>query len=440
MKYFESEQIELKEKINESLVKEIVSFLNGNGGKIYIGIKNSGEVVGVSNIDDNLKAIADIIIDSISPNCSNCIRNHILIENDKNIIEIEVSKGVKPLYHIRKYGLSPKGCLIRVGTTCREMQEDEINERYKLTLHQNDYLIDIASYYDNLTFKTFKIFLSEKGYHINDSSFEENFKLRTKNGKYNLLAELLADNNTTPMIVAKFKGTDKSEIFEKSDYGSKCLLSSIEKILARVDVENLTYSDTSVRPRVDKKLIDPFCLKEAIINSIVHNDWTISQPAIYIYDDRIEILSYGGLPLGESIDDFYSGISHPRSDTLMRIFLSLDLVEHTGHGIPNIIKKYGKDCIRITDNYVLVTLPFDEKIKKLVQNVRLDVRLDVRLNDTQKNIIELLKTNPKYNAQEIALKLNKSKKTIERNFIELQKQSIIERSGSKRDGYWIVIK
>lgn len=440
MKYFESEQIELKEKINESLVKEIVSFLNGNGGKIYIGIKNSGEVVGVSNIDDNLKTIADIIIDSISPNCSNCIRNHILIENDKNIIEIEVSKGVKPLYHIRKYGLSPKGCLIRVGTTCREMQEDEINERYKLTLHQNDYLIDIASYYDNLTFKTFKIFLSEKGFHINDSSFEENFKLRTKNGKYNLLAELLADNNTTPMIVAKFKGLDKSEIVEKSDYGSKCLLSSIEKILARVDVENLTYSDTSVRPRVDKKLIDPFCLKEAIINSIVHNDWTISQPAIYIYDDRIEILSYGGLPLGESIEDFYGGISHPRSDTLMRIFLSLDLVEHTGHGIPNIIKKYGKECIKITDNYVLVSLPFDEEIKKLVQNVRLDVRLDVRLNDTQKNIIELLKINPKYNAQEIALKLNKSKKTIERNFIELQKQSIIERSGSKRDGYWIVIK
>lgn len=238
------------------------------------------------------------------------------------------------------------------------MQEEEISKRYKLTLHQDDYLIDIASYYDRLTFKTFKIFLSEKGYHINEASFEENFKLRTKSGKYNLLAELLSDNNTTPMIVAKFKGLDKSEIVEKSDYGSKCLLSSIEKILARVDVENLTYSDTSVRPRVDKKLIGPFCLKEAIINSIVHNDWRISQPAIYIYDNRIKILSYGGLPLGESVDDFYDGISHPRSDTLMRIFLSLDLVEHTGHGIPNIIKKYGKDCIKITDNYALEVLPF----------------------------------------------------------------------------------
>jgi len=75
-----------------------------------------------------------------------------------------------------------------------------------------------------------------------------------------------------------------------------------------------------------------------------------------------------------------------------------------------------------------------------VRNVRLNVGLNVRLSDTQKGIINLLKDNPKLNAQEIAVLLNKSKKTIERNFIELQKNNIIERAGSKRDGYWIVIE
>ena len=75
-----------------------------------------------------------------------------------------------------------------------------------------------------------------------------------------------------------------------------------------------------------------------------------------------------------------------------------------------------------------------------MRNVRLNVGLNVRLSDTQKGIINLLKDNPKLNAQEIAVLLNKSKKTIERNFIELQKNNIIERVGSNRDGYWIVIE
>lgn len=70
----------------------------------------------------------------------------------------------------------------------------------------------------------------------------------------------------------------------------------------------------------------------------------------------------------------------------------------------------------------------------------MNVGLNVRLSDTQKGMIDLLKENPKLNAQEIADKLSKSKKTIERNFIELQKNKIIERAGSKRDGYWIVIE
>lgn len=440
MKYIESEQVELKEKINDSLSKEIVAFLNTSGGRIYIGITDNGKIVGIDKIDNALKIIADVISDTITPNAKSLIKNHIIIEDNKNVIEIEISKGVKPIYHIKKYGLSPKGCFLRLGSTCREMDEEEISQRYKLSLRGDDYLVDFESYFDNLSFQTFKIILSEHGFHINDTGFEGSFKLRTKSGRYNLLAELLSDNNNIPMIVAKFKGLDKAEILEKSDYGSRCIISSIEKVLTRVDVENAMFSDTSIRPRVDKRLIDPFCLKEAIINAIVHNDWTISQPAVYIFDDRIEIISYGGLPLEESLEDFYGGISHPRSDTLMRIFLSLDLVEHTGHGIPNIVKKYGRECFKITNNYILVSLPFDRTILEKVRNVRLNVGLNVRLSDTQKGMIDLLKDNPKLNAQEIAVLLSKSKKTIERNFIELQKNNIIERAGSKRDGYWIVIE
>ena len=63
----------------------------------------------------------------------------------------------------------------------------------------------------------------------------------------------MSDNNTIPFIVARFQGIDKATINEKTDYGSRCVLSTVERVLARMDSENIVYSDTSVRPRKDKK-------------------------------------------------------------------------------------------------------------------------------------------------------------------------------------------
>lgn len=65
----EDNKIELKEIINNTLPKEIVAFLNTDGGTIYIGINKNRTVIGVDNMDDSLRVISDIIIDQISPRC-----------------------------------------------------------------------------------------------------------------------------------------------------------------------------------------------------------------------------------------------------------------------------------------------------------------------------------------------------------------------------------
>ena len=65
------------------------------------------------------------------------------------------------------------------------------------------------------------------------------------------------------------------------------------------------------------------------------------------------------------IEDFYEGISHPRNSTLMRVFLNMGLTEHTGHGVPTIIEKYGKEAFEITDNYIKCKIPFDRKVFRL---------------------------------------------------------------------------
>ena len=91
-------------------------------------------------------------------------------------------------------------------------------------------------------------------------------------------------------------------------------------------------------------------------------DWTITEPQISMFSNRLEILSHGGLPGGLTTKAYFEGISRPRNATLMRIFLSLGLTEHTEHGIPTIVKRYGQDVFDINENYINNTFPTDETI------------------------------------------------------------------------------
>ena len=77
-----------------------------------------------------------------------------------------------------------------------------------------------------------------------------------------------------------------------------------------------------------------------------------------MFNDRLDILSHGGLPNVMTKDQFFDGISKPRNATLMRIFLNMGLTGHAGHGIPTIVEKYGKDVFEIESNYIRCTYSF----------------------------------------------------------------------------------
>ena len=205
-----------------------------------------------------------------------------------------------------------------------------------------------------------------------------------------------------------------------------------------MQAENICISDTTVRPRKDTYLFDFDCVNEAILNALVHNDWTITEPQISMFNDRLDILSHGGLPNGMTKEQFFDGISKPRNATLMRIFLNMGLNEHTGHGIPTIVEKYGKDVFEIERNYIRCTIPFEQDVIDQIDNK--NVGLNVGLNKTEKRGIELLIENPNLTSIELSEKIGVTKRTIERAFKSLQEKKMIERIGSKRDGNWIVIR
>jgi ATP-dependent DNA helicase RecG len=99
-------------------------------------------------------------------------------------------------------------------------------------------------------------------------------------------------------------------------------------------------------------------LREAIINSLVHNDYTReASPKFEIFEDRIEITSAGSLPEGLSENEFFEGSSMPRNKELMRVFKDLELVEQLGSGVPRILQHYDKKCFKFSDNFLRMSFP-----------------------------------------------------------------------------------
>ena len=451
-KYTESEIMELKEKYTDTIAKEIVSFLNADGGTIVVGIKDDGKIVGIeaNKLDETVRKISDVITSQIEPNPQDEISTTFDIVDGHTLVLISVAKGAKNIYCQKKYGFSSTGCTIRIGTTCKEMTPEQIKIRYERNFVDTEYMLKKRSSLAELTFRELKIYYAEKGFHVESGSFEKNLNLRNEKGEYNLLAELLADRNNIPLIFVKFAGTNKVSILERNDFGYGCLLTSYVKLKNKMMAENVCISDTTVRPRVDTYMYDIDCVNEAILNALVHNDWTKTEPQISMFSNRIEILSHGGLPRGLTKKQFFEGVSLPRNETLMRIFLSMDLVEHTGHGIPTIVEKYGEEAFEIEDNYIKCTIPYDEKVMAQRNENGGNAGLNGGnggLNDgngglkpSEKKVLDLILESPDDKAEEMATKLSLGKRTVERALSRLRELGMIERIGSKRDGRWIIIK
>jgi len=445
--YIESETVELKAKYTDTFARELVSFLNAEGGIIYIGIQNDGTVIGVDNIDNTLKKISDCITDQIEPSPRGEVISEIIHEENRSIIAVNVKKGIKPLYCIKKYGFSSKGCLVRIGTTCKEMSSEEIQFRYKSQFINEDYMLLAPSKYAPLSFNMMKILLTSRGFRINENSFEASFNLRRNDGTYNLLAEILADQNMVPLIFVKFTGINKASISHRSDYGGQSLLLGYQKMKDRLIAENICKTDTTVRPRIDEYLYDIDCANEALVNMFVHNDWTITEPQVSFYSDRIVFTSHGGIPHGMTEDEFYSGVSRPRNAVLMRVFLNLGIVEHTGHGIPMIVEKYGREAFDIHQNYIDVTLLFNQAVLASVPQIGTDdgtddkgIRLNEDLSDTEKKLILELIKNPKYTYNQLASEIGISRRTVSRTVASLVEKKYIERIGNHKSGFWKIIR
>lgn len=345
--------IEFKRELNDKLEKEVVAFLNyREGGDIYIGIDDDGHAVDLADPDGVQKMAADRIRNNIQPSTLGLF--DIIKEKyqEKTIIHIIVASGAEKPYYVKKQGMSEAGCFIRIGTASQPMTQSMIDDLYARRTHLS--LSRIVSPRQNLTFEQLQIYYQAKGMTLNDR-FAENLDLLTEDGKYNYVAWLLADHNGVSVKVAKYAGKDKVDLIENEEYGYCSLIKATKSVLDRLNIENRTLVKITNKERIEKRLIDPIALREAVINAIVHNDYSMEVPPVFeIYSDRMEITSYGGLPTGLSEDDFFGCRSMPRNRELMRIFKDLDFVEQLGSGMSRILSTYDKNVFSFTSHFMTV--------------------------------------------------------------------------------------
>ena len=439
MTFKEDQHIELKENPKSgTIVNEIVAFLNTCDGTIYVGVKDNGTIAGIDKTDDALLMISNIIADQIEPSPRDLVSTDTISFDGKDIIKISVKKG-KRLYYVKKYGMSSSGCFERIGTSARGMTPEQISKRYieSLTIPERK-MVDVSCNRTDLTFTKFKTYLAARNIHFNESKFEENFNLMTPDGKYNLIADLLADENMDSIKVAIFKGNDKSEYLKRNEYGFTCLLYAMDQVSEYCLALNETYVDTSTIVRKEKKMFDEDAFREAWINAVVHNKWVDGiPPAIYWFEDRLEIISYGTIPSGMTKDDFLSGKTHPVNEELMKIFLQCHIVEQTGHGVPKVVSKYGIDAYDFGTSTITVTIPFE---KKGFDKQNAPVNAPVKLSASEKEILELIASNPSITTDELAKSILKNRTTITRSLRRLKDKGIIERIGSDKNGQWKIKK
>lgn len=442
----ENISVEHKRELTDGFEKEVVAFLNTLGGEIFIGVEDNGNIIGVENADKLALIVIDRIKNNILPSAMGIFNVDVKQLSGKDYIAITVAQGLEKPYYLKKYGMSPNGCFYRVGSQSTQMPQSMINELFSRrvinTLH------NVVSPNQELTFTQLKIFYEEKGYDVSGSFFLKNLDLFTEDGKYNYAAYLLSDNNGTSIKVARFKGTEKLDILERNEFGRCCLIKSAINVLEKLNVANSTVVRVgAAAQRTEMRLIDPNALREAVLNAIIHNDYINgAYPVFEIYDNRIEIVSSGGLPIGLSREEFFAGRSLPRNKELMRVFSDMDLCEQLGSGMKKILKSYPESIFEISEHFISTKFAFSEEALKVLgeqlakENDTVNDTLNDTLNDTESAVLKELKRNVGVTIADLMKEVGKSRPTITRALAELKAKGYIERVGSDKSGYWKILK
>ena len=350
----ETRTLEFKETITNTFLKTVSAFSNYDGGSILFGIDDNGNVKGLPDIKQACLDIENKINDSISPQPNYTLE----VQNNNQTIKLTVKSGIqKPyLYKSKAYK--------RNDTATIEVDTLEFS---RLILEGK-----------NIRFEELPCKDQELSFEILYSKLKESVQIETFNrdtlktlnlydnvNGYNNAGGLLADRNHFPGIdMVKF-GESISIIQKRVTFENISILDVYEKAIAVFR----DYYEYEVIQEADRKKVEKIpeaAFREAIANSLIYRVWDVeSQIRVLMFDDRIEVVSPGGLPSGITVNEYLAGkLSALRNRNLANVFYRLGFVEIFGTGIIRIKQLYeeslAKPEFEVSENAIKVVLPIFE--------------------------------------------------------------------------------
>jgi len=445
----ESQNIEYKESWRDEYLKWVCGFANAQGGTIYIGIDDAGNVVGVQNVKKLLEDIPNKIQSGLGIVAD--VNKH--TKDGKDYLEIKVDPSSFPISYHGEFHY-------RSGATKQQLTGIALTEfiTKKAGVRWEDVTVDGITV-DDLDAESFKIFrrealrskrMTEAELNISNEELLSKLKLLS-NGKLKRSAVLLfygdpsIVQNGSYVKVGKFgdHGVEYHDDFEGS------LISTADKI---VDLIYLKYLKAKITYEHDRRVETyPFArnaIREAIYNAIAHNCYMYGTPIqIRIEEEQIIISNRCILPEGWTAETLMQPHdSIPYNPDIANVFYRAGYIETWGQGI----QKICDECIALGAELpryeiigtglrvyfpalksALIDQPKVPKHQSTSDNGALESTMVLR-------IIEILKEEPDISQEALADRLGSTRRIIQKHISVLKEAGRIERVGGKRYGHWEV--
>lgn len=446
MLFRESETVELKEVVVDDIKKEIIAFANCDGGKLYIGVRDDGTVIGLDNADSVSLQISNMVRDAIKPDITMFLHYETIVENGKNVVVVDIQRGTDRPYYLAKKGMRPEGVYVRQGYSSVPATDTAIRRMIKET--DGDRFEAMRCLNQDLTFEATK-----KEFELRKTDFGpqqmRTLKLIDQDGLYSNLALLLSDQCVHTIKVAVFQGTDQTIFKDRREFTGS-LMRQMNEVYDFIDFRNQTRATIEKLYRVDVRDYPEVAVREALLNLLVHRDYSFSASAfISIYEDRIEFVSIGGLMPGIDLEDVMVGISVCRNQDLANVFYRLHLIEAYGTGMGKIMKAYESmqvnPAIETTKNAFKIILPninakyeTENATVKTKSGTPVTVHTEKKLSDEEEKILEYARKHGAITRNDVIELLEVSASTAARVIRKMVKTNLLEQKGKARNTHYTI--
>lgn len=449
MLFRESETVELKEIVVDEIKKEIIAFANCNGGRLYIGVRDDGEVVGLDDPDKVSIQISNMVRDAIKPDVTMFLHYETIEEAGKKIVVVDIQRGTDRPYYLAKKGMRPEGVYVRQGYSSVPATDTAIRRMIKET--DGDRFEVMRSLNQELTFEAVK-----KEFELRKVEFGpqqmRTLKLIDQDNLYSNLALLLSDQCVHTIKVAVFQGKDQMIFKDRREF-SGSLMKQMNEVYDFIDFRNQTRATIEKLQRIDVRDYPEIAVRESLLNLLVHRDYSFSASAfIRIYEDRIEFVSIGGLMPGIELEDIMEGISVCRNQDLANVFYRLHLIEAYGTGMEKIMKAYEgtkeKPEIQTTKNAFKIILP-NVNAKYTLENssvwmTKTDtnsiMETEASLSEAEEKILEYVREHGVITKNDVISLLEVSASTASRTLRKMVKNSLLKQNGKARRTNYTIVK